>query len=274
MHSHRLRIAGSIALMLALNCVRLVSADEVGKPDPTDVGRWRKELLELRKLFVTGKTLHPETWDLGREKISAIDEPAAVHAIAKILETETNGQFRRALLKPLISIGGNDAAACLVKWSVEDQNPLLRQEACHGLTERKELPEFLNAYIGYLKPVRQGRNVRFATEAAEALTMTRLAAPLGQGERPNAELVRALASALDTAPVFIKQIDSTPVKNFIPDPRDSRERQKRKTPLAGVVPTVDTPNPVVLATLQEYTGADFQYDEKAWLAWLDEKLKD
>lgn len=250
------------------------SSSATAKPDRVKVAAWRKELLELRKHFTTGEKVNNQaTWDLGRGKVAAISDPDSVPAIVTLLETEKHGQFRRALIQPLISIGGKEAVACLVKWSVEDQNPYLRQEACHGLAEKEELPEFLGLYIAYLKPVRQGRSVRFATEAAEALTMTGLAAPLAENELPNAELVRVLASALDTAPVQIKQTDSTLIKNFIPDPRDSKARQKRKTPLAGVLPTVETPNPVVLATLQEYTGEDFQYDERAWLAWLERRVK-
>ena len=75
-----------------------------------------------------------------------------------------------------------------MKWSVEDPNPYLRQDACHGLAEKKELPELLDAYLTYLQPVRQGRSIRFATETAEALTMTRLAAPLEEGALPNEQI--------------------------------------------------------------------------------------
>jgi HEAT repeat protein len=249
-----------------------VFADD--KPTAAELAAWRKELLEIRKLFVEGEVHHQETYDKGRAELAAIDDPEAVPAIVKLLETEKNGAFRRALLQPLINTGGKEAVACLVKWSVEDQNPLLRQEACHGLVEQAELTDFVGVYIAYLAPVKQGLNVRFATEAAEALAMTELTRPLGPGELPHAGLVRVLVSALDSARVDMVQTDGTFTKNLIPDPRNSEARQKRLSPLAGVLPVADTSNPVVLKTLQDYTGQDFQYDQKAWLAWLEARLKE
>jgi hypothetical protein len=244
------------------------------KPGPAEVAAWRKRLVELGKLFDAGEGSRRENVERGREEVAAIADPAAVPAIVKHLEKEKNGLYRRALIQPLISIGGKDAIACLVKWSVEDQNPYVRQEACHGLAAKEELPQFLDAYLAYLAPVPQGRNMRFPTEAAEALSMTGLAARLKEGDPPNENLVRALVRALDSARVDVVQTNAALIKNAIPDPRDSEARQKRKTPFAGRVYVPETPNPVVLATLQEYTGEDFQYDKKAWLDWLEKMLKE
>ena len=82
--------------------------------------------------------------------------------------------------------------------------------------------------------------------------------------------MRLLTGALDSAPVFIKQTDSAPIKNFIPDPRQQGPAETQNA--AGRRATCRAPN-VVLATLQEYTGEDFQYDKKAWLAWLEKRIK-
>jgi hypothetical protein len=268
-------LAFGLVLVMGLAVVR---AEERTTAEPTraEVAAWRKRLLEMRKAFeVLPKEDREGAWERGRREVAAIDDPAAVPAIVALLETEKHGQFRRALIQPLLSIGGKEALTCLVKWSVEDTlNPYLRQEACHGLAEKPELPEYLDQYLAYLKPVRQGRNMRFPTEAAEALRMTGLAAPLQDGQKPNEQMVRLLTGALESAHVWVKQTDATLIKGLIPDPRDSEARQKRKTPLAGKLPKVETPNPVVLLTLQEYTGQDFQYDKAAWLAWLDDKLKE
>jgi hypothetical protein len=244
------------------------------KPDQATVLAWRKKLNEMRKLFPVDKNRPQGDIEEGRRTVAAIDDPAAVPVIVALLETEKNAQFRRSLIQPLISLGGKEADACLVKWSVEDRNPYVRQEACHGLAERENLREHMPAYLEYLRRPRQGLNWRFATEAAEALLMTGLAAPLKEGERPNEEMVRMLVGALDSAKVDVVQTNAPFVKDLIPDPRDSGPRQKRKTPLAEVLPAVKTPNPVVLATLQEYTGEDIQYDQRAWLAWLETRLRE
>jgi hypothetical protein len=274
------RIACSLVVVLAVFAVALPRRTLRGeegaapaKPTTAQVAVWRKRLLEMRTAFeVAAREDRAASWERGRREIAAIDDPAAVPAIVKLLESEKNGPFRRALIQPLISLGGPEAIACLAKWSVEDQNPYVRQEACHGLVGRDELSDLLPAYLKYLEPVRQGRNMRFPTETAEALVMTGLAAPLKEGEQPDEKLVRGLVGALDSARVDVVQALDARKRPVLPDPRDSAARQKRKTPLAGLVPVPETPNPVVLQTLQEYTGADFQYDKKAWLAWLEERV--
>jgi hypothetical protein len=243
------------------------------RPSVEQVAVWRKKLLDIRKVYQSGTGKNQEPWERGKEQLAAIDDPVAAYAIVKLLETEEHAQFRRGLIVPLIKIGGRPAVPALVRWSVEDRNPYLRQEACHGLMEIPDLGEYLDVYLGYLAPVR-GKNTRFATEAAEALVMTRLAAPLGPGEKPNEKIVRSLVGALNTAKVEVTQAYDPFKQPVIPDPRDSPESRKRKSPWAEKLPVVATPNPVVLSILQEYTGEDFLYDKQAWLAWLEMRLRE
>jgi hypothetical protein len=278
MHSQGQRAATFAAVLLAVVMAPHLSQAEkpapaapaAARPDPAEVAQWRKNLLEWRRWFLSEKLDPERSPALARQNIAAIDDAAAVPAIVAVLKAEKNPQLRRVLVQPLLNLGGKDALKLLVQLSVEDENPLLREEACAGLRDRPELAEHLDQYLEYLKKKRQGVNVRYATEAAEALMLVGLTAPRAEGELPNEKLVRGLTGALDTAPV----VDDALKRDWIPDPRDSKARQKRRSPLAGRVPVVETPNPVVLAALVEHTGEDFQYDKAAWISWLEKRLSE
>lgn len=241
------------------------------KANPAAVAQWRKTLLEWREQYFTGEGENPRAlWNQGREKIAAIEDQAAIPAIVALLRTEKHPQFRRAMIVPLISMGGKEAVACLVKWSVEDENPLLREEAAKGLVGKQELQVHLDTYITYLK------SPKYVASAAEALTWTRLSQPISTVERPDEKLTKALINALHTDQIKIVPYSVT---------FDSGERahmtrmnnigpwRQRGTDEGMVRVRIPVAQPKVVAALEEYSGQHYQYDEKSWLVWLEKRLK-
>jgi hypothetical protein len=123
----------------------------VVKPDAAQTAQWKKQIAEWRRWFLSEKLDPERSPDLARENIAAIDDPAAIPALIAALKTEKNPRFRLVLVEPLISLGGKEAVAFLVKLSVEDENPMLREKAAVGLADKPELPGHLGDYIAYLK---------------------------------------------------------------------------------------------------------------------------
>jgi hypothetical protein len=231
---------------------------------------WRQQLLEWRKEYfaVEGEDRQARRAE-GREKMAAIDDPAVVPVAIALLRTEKDPQFRRALIQPLIRFGGKEAVACLVKWSVEDDNPLLREEASKGLVGKEGLDAYLDTYIAYLK------SPKYVSNAAEALVWTRLCQPVSTVEKPNAKLVKALINAIHT-------VQRRTVRYQV-----AFDTGQRWTPQGGINGTVKrtwgvddgmvqvripVPQPAVVEALKTYTGQDYQYDESAWNSWISAKV--
>jgi hypothetical protein len=240
----------------------------VAKPSPAAVAQWRKQLVEWRKEFfgMDGDDLHAQ-WQAGRERVAAIDDPAAIPAIVALLKTEKHPQFRRALIQPLIKLGGKEAVDCLVKWSVEDENPLLREEAAKGLIGKEGLEAHLDTYIAYLK------SPEYVSNAAEALRWTKLSQPLSTVEKPNERLVKALVNAIHTFQYKMTRYRVAYDTGTRPHvTRTGNIGPWRQSGIdEGVVRVkVPVPQPAVVAALKEYSGQDFQYDESKWNAWLTE----
>ena len=80
-----------------------------------------------------------------------------------------------------------------MKWSVEDDNPLLREEAAKGLIGKEGLegPSGYRASCTSQSPV-------YVSNAAETLSWTNLCQAVSTVEKPNDRLVKALVNAIHT----------------------------------------------------------------------------
>jgi hypothetical protein len=267
----RLLIVGLAFLALAAATAAQDQGDDGAgaKPAARAVAQWRMTLLDWRKeFFAVGGEDRQAQWQAGRERIAAIDDPAAIPAIIALLKTEKHPQFRRALIQPLITLGGKEAMDCLVKLSVEDDNPLLREEAAKGVASRQGLEAYLDTYITYLK------SPKYVSNAAEALGWTKLVKPMSTADKPNENLAKGLVNALHTV-----QVKTIPYRvTFDSGTRAHMTRTNNVGPWRqwgtdeGMVRVrIPVPQPKVLAVLQEYSGQAYEYDESQWRAWLRAK---
>lgn len=272
-------LARAAALFLALGFLANRPAlaedapQQVGaaKPDAASVLAWRQDLNEWRRWFLSEKLDPERSPDLAREKIEAIDDPAAVPALIAMLKTEKNARLRLVLVKPLVTIGGKDAVAFLVKLSVEDENPLLREEVSKGLAGNQELPPFLNTYLAYLKSPKSVEN------AAEALLWTKLIQPVSPGEKPDPKITTALINALNTVQEQIIPYKVAYDTGLLVGPKGPHTTAGFRTARAwgtreGMVKVrIPVPQPKVLTALQGYTGQDYQYADSEWKQWLQKR---
>lgn len=240
------------------------------KPDAAQTAQWKKQLAEWRRWFLSEKLDPERSPDLAREKIAAIDDSAAVPALIAALKTEKNPRFRLVLVEPLISLGGKEAVAYLVKLSVEDENPTLREKASEGLADKPELPGHLDDYIAYLKVPKHASN------AAEALLWTKLIRTdsIGQQLQPDPKLVNALVDALNAYEVKVMPYRVAFDTGFHPNilyPGGTAWGFRAAGYEDRLVKVkIPVPNQKVLKTLQQYTGQDYQYSVSAWKEWLSE----
>lgn len=263
-----------VALLGSIQPALCVEHETVpAKANPAAVAQWRKTLLEWREEYFSNEGENPrQQWEQGRVKIAVIDDRAAIPAIVSLLRTEKHPQFRRALIVPLINMGGKDAVACLVKWSVEDNNPLLREEAAKGLVGKDELAEHLDTYIAYLK------SPKYVATAAEGLSRTKLAQPISTLDEPDAKLTKALINALRTVTARVVPYRITYDTGWVASaphtPGDTAAFRAWGTDEGMAKVKTPVPIPAVLKTLQEYSGRDYQYDESQWNSWLAQRMAD
>jgi hypothetical protein len=237
-------------------------AEETAKPDPAATAQWAAKLREWRK-WMTAEPVDPaKTIEAAREQIGQIDDPAALPAVLALLKTEKNGLFRRALIQPLIKLGGQDAVAALVKLSVEDENPTLRDEAAAGLAGKPELAQHLDQYVKYL------HNPRHSSAAAKALRLSKLATRQSSAEPLDPKLTTALVAAL-----VQKQKRLVPKWGVVDKGgrasswslhRGFSSRKILDVDVVLVEVAVLEPNPEVRETLKSYTSQDLEYDQSQW----------
>lgn len=221
---------------------------------------WAAKLREWRK-WVTTDTRNPaQTRAAAREQIAAIDDPAFLPLAIKALKTEKDSQMRRALIQPLVKFGGPEAAAMLVKLSVEDDNPVLREEAAKGLVGKPELAQHTKTYTEYLyKPLH-------STAAARALRQTQLATRQSASDPIDPQLAKALVHAL---------VEKRPqrVPGWIAHEAGSSSARtskyfytKRHVVYERGLVNVElpTPNPEVRQTLREYANQDYEFNQSSW----------
>jgi hypothetical protein len=228
------------------------------KEEPVaQAAEWRVKLKEWRR-WMTTITDDPagQNSDTAIANIRAIDDPTAIPVILALLKNEKNARVRRALIEPLISLGGPEAVEALVVLSVEDANPVLRERAAEGLVRKPELEKYRDRYIKYLG------SPKHASAAAVALRLTRLAAPVSTVEQPEPKLTRALTKAILAKTKKVVPYRVAYDTGWIP--HINGEFRSRGYGERMVEVYVPEPNPEVLTTLQEYTGRDYGYDQNAW----------
>jgi hypothetical protein len=263
------RALGTLSAVLVAGVVAglTVRADEPPKVNGAPAANWSAQLREWRKWYTQAQRDVSKTREAAQAALEAIDDPAIIGPIVSLLKTEKHGQFRRALLRPLIRLGGKEAVAALVKWSVEDDNPVLRQEAAEGLVGKPELPQFLDQYIEYL------RNPKFAANSAQALRWTKLAVRESSSEPLNEKLTKALIDALvqkqkKRVPYWVA-VDT----GWLRDASGERFGRHREYEEGLVDAFVFEPNPEVHATLKSYSGEDYQFEQRSWVRNLSPKWR-
>jgi hypothetical protein len=253
-------------LVLGAACAAPCRADESAKTDQAPQVNWPAQLREWRTWYTAVQRDPAKSREAALAALEAIDDPAAVPPIVSLLKSEKHGQFRRALLRPLINLGGKEAVGALVKWSVEDDNPVLRQEAAEGLVGKEELAAQLDTYIEYL------RNPKFAAASAQALRWTKLAVRQSSSEALNEKLTKALIDALvqkqkKRVPYWVA-VDT----GWIPHAGTGsgfgryRHREYKEDWVEVMVPVQNTD---VHATLTQYSSQNFAYDQQAWAKALN-----
>jgi len=221
---------------------------------------WPAKLREWRKSFAPKNEQELQAEEAATKEIEAIDDPAAIPAIIAALKTEKS-PMRWALVAPLIKLGGEDAVAMLVKLSVEDESPQLRQLAAEGLVGQQELPQFLDKYIDYLyKP-------QFSTAAAQALRWDKLAVRDSVGQPLNPKLVKALIAALvqkqKKLVPYWWAVDTGNLRHMTRS--GGRGTYRHRGYQEGLTEALmPTPNPEARETLRQYTSSDFQFDQSRW----------
>jgi hypothetical protein len=159
-----------------------------------------------------------------------------------------------------------------VKLSVEDQNPLLREEVAKGLVGKNGLERHLDAYIAYLK------SPKYVANAAEALKWTRLSQAVSTVEKPNPKLAKALINGLNAKQETLMPYRVAFDTGYIPTPSEAGNRLYGRR-VSGIDEgfvrvKIPVPQPKVLDALKEYSGQDYQYDESQWNSWLQKKHSD
>jgi hypothetical protein len=237
-----------------------------GKSEVLRTAEWRKQLVEWRKWFLSEELDEQASPDLARENVLGINDQAAIPALIAVLKTEKHPQWRRVLIQPLVKLANDDASlAFLVKLSVEDENPLLREEVAKGLVGKNGLEKHLDAYIAYLK------SPKYVSNAAEALTWTRLSQAVSTVEKPNPKLAKALINALNAKQEKLMpyQIAFDTGLLVASDGRYQRTGRISGVDEGFVKVKIPVPQPEVLNALKEHTGQDYQYDQSQWNRWLE-----
>ncbi len=264
---------GALLAAGLMSPVRPLPADEPAveagaKADPAAKAQWLAKFREWRKWMVAETPVEGQTRDDARAAMGAIDDPAAIPVILSLLKGEKYSQFRRALIRPLINLGGEDAVAMLVKLSVEDDNAVLRQEAAEGLAGKPELPQHLEKYIQYLhKP-------QSSTAAAQALRWTKLATRQSESDPLDPKLTKALIDGLvqkvkKRVPYWVA-VDT----GWIPHTGTGSgfgNFRHREYAEGWVVVSVPEPNAEVKKTLSEYSSQNHEYDQPKWRKEVETK---
>jgi HEAT repeat protein len=240
------------------------------KPPPDDrpfetmsTAEWRQRQAELRDAF---QGEDKEAKEAARLEIVNIRDPNALGVIRQMLALEEDHLLRRELLMPLAHIGGRAAVRELVEVSVKGRG--LAGQASLGLALTDEAPEAVPLLARYLQ------NRKYQARAVQALATSQILQPLGQGEKPDQRLTVGLIDALALkTPERVTTLGVVPTGHAsylgtaggtVQQAYSSRKYAMRKV----VVKVIKlSPNAMALELLKQYSGEDYQYNQKAWATW-------
>jgi hypothetical protein len=232
-------------------------------------GRWRTrqeiELIEgKRKQELAEKewSQKVERWrgwlagdraEAARQNILAIDDPAAVKALAAVLRNDSLQPARLLYIEALAKIGTPDALKALAVMAVEDPVEEVRL-TCLDYLQKKKDPEVVDYFVGKLRS-KDNRTVNLAAIA------------LGRLKDPSA--VGPLIDALVTSHKF-KVGQGSPGSISTSFSTGGPGAGSGGLSIGGgpKIYTRQIPNQAVLDALVALTGRNFNFDERAWKAWF------
>jgi len=191
----------------------------------------------------------------GRRNILGIEDPHAVVALSRLLETDDVESMRLLYIETLARIGSGNAVQTLAVCSMEDPTEEVRL-TCLDHLEKADNPDVIDYYVGKLQD-KDNRKVILA-----AVALRRMKDPTSVGP---------LIEALVTTHKF-KVVTSQPgsmTTTFGTGPGGSGAPGGSGLSMGGApkIFTRQIPNRPVLDALIELTGQNFNFDQQAWKYW-------
>jgi len=282
----------SVALLAVLGLGRAALAAEepapAAKNDAAGESAYTERLKEIRLIEMKYLRANDEKmFKEGREKLLAIEDPAAVKPMVHVLYGE-NARYRGLLLEALTAAanrGANLARAYLQEIAVGDGNIANRRRAVEDLKSLSGDPptERLMAHLAQDKvPVLRDRAAIALATLGEKRAMWLLVEQLVTEEtRVTGAEVRDAQIAFD---IRAQQCDMPKFRTYqvtgsggasytielpqvkVVDVATTIAMTDRA--VQPIVQRVQIQHPEVLAALKSLTGKDFGYNQAAWQRWL------
>ena len=220
---------------------------EAKKTAKENTGKWNTLIDNLQKLIVANKS-HSEK---ALAELMQIDDPYAVSVLGtKLLAAETPDKLKLVYIQLLSQYKSLDAVAWLVRATLEDDDPQIRDRC---LAELKNFGSdyAISSYIGTL---RAAANKSPHEDPAEIVKLNLAAVGLNYLDAKNAVL--PLIEVLNTKYKLTRkqqdQINSSGAMTFGGKPQTTIEVAQNQS---------------VLNALVRLTGQNFLYDKQRWLNW-------
>jgi hypothetical protein len=229
---------------------------------------WRVRLAELRRALDGDDK---EAAEAARLAICRIRDPNAFGVVKQMLLRDKDFEVRRMLTVPLARTGGDEALPVLADLAVKDAEVKGEAALALVLLDRAAALPLVAKYL---------HNRRYQAQAVQTLALAQLIEPLEQDQKPDQQLTIGLIDAL-----ALKTIGRTQVPAIVPTgsitargftgSRGFSFYSRRTYALRNVTVNVVnlSPNEIALDLLQQYTGADHQFDLNAWTKWYRESPK-
>ena len=206
---------------------------------------WYQKLKRWRGWLGTDKEL------LARQSIAAIDDPAAVKALAAALEEDALLSARQLYIEILGKIGSDEAIQALAERAIEDPVEEVRL-SCLDQLEKRKSPEAVAYFVSKL----HSKDNRLVNRAGVALG--RMGDPSAVGPLINALVTTHKVKIVTGNPGSISTSFGT-----------------GGTPGGGLamgggpkIVTQQLANQAVLDALVKLTGVNLDFDERAWKYWF------
>ena len=193
-----------------------------------------------------------------KEAIEAIQDPYAVAALASALQTERSRNIKMMYIGALTHIGSGGAMNALVGRALDDTDLEIRLSALDELVKHKS-PEVVEMFVQALKSKENPRVNR---------------AGMALGRLKDASAVGPLIDALITTHKHIEQ-PANPGSTTSTFGTDSRGGGSGGISVGGSAKMIreHVMNQDVLDALVAISGANFQFDIKAWKYWYATQQK-